>query len=127
MRAGRASTVQRWGPEVSRGADVREILGLQLACSAFRRARRAAMATGLVAAAMLIGAGAVFAAPGPAASTQPALLAVPPDLPDCTEPAPFPDVPITHPFCPEIKWMKDNGISTGFDDGTYRPSINVSR
>jgi hypothetical protein len=40
---------------------------------------------------------------------------------------PFTDVPISHPFCQEIKWMKDNGISTGFGDGTYRPAVNVTR
>ena len=47
-------------------------------------------------------------------------------LPACTV-APFTDVPSSHPFCPEIQWMKDNGISTGFDDGTYRPSVDVTR
>ena len=41
--------------------------------------------------------------------------------------APFSDVPTDHPFCEEIQWMKDNGISTGFNDGTYRPSIDVTR
>jgi hypothetical protein len=41
--------------------------------------------------------------------------------------APFSDVATNHPFCKEIQWMKDNGISTGFDDGTYRPSNNVTR
>jgi predicted extracellular nuclease len=40
---------------------------------------------------------------------------------------PFNDVPITHPFCEEIKWMADNGISTGYEDGTYRPMLNVTR
>jgi hypothetical protein len=49
--------------------------------------------------------------------------------PACTpaDPAPFTDVPNTHPFCKEIRWMKNTGISTGFDDGTYRPSIAVAR
>jgi subtilisin-like proprotein convertase family protein len=41
--------------------------------------------------------------------------------------APFTDVATTHPFCPEIKWMLTAGISTGFGDGTYRPSLAVSR
>jgi hypothetical protein len=40
---------------------------------------------------------------------------------------PFDDVAIGHPFCVQIKWMKDNGISTGFGDGTYRPATAVSR
>jgi hypothetical protein len=47
-------------------------------------------------------------------------------LPACTS-APFSDVPTGHPFCEEIRWMKDTGISTGFGDGTYRPGANVTR
>ena len=47
-------------------------------------------------------------------------------LEPCTV-APFSDVPVDHPFCPEITWMKDNGISTGYDDGTYRPTADVTR
>jgi subtilisin-like proprotein convertase family protein len=47
-------------------------------------------------------------------------------LPACVS-APFPDVAVSHPFCKEIKWMKDSGVSTGFNDGTYRPSIAVTR
>jgi hypothetical protein len=41
--------------------------------------------------------------------------------------APFNDVPITHPFCLEIKWMKDNGISTGFPGDLYKPGDVVTR
>jgi hypothetical protein len=44
----------------------------------------------------------------------------------CDE-APFPDVPTEHPFCREIKWMKDSAVSTGFADGTYRPASAVTR
>ena len=40
---------------------------------------------------------------------------------------PFPDVPITHAFCGEIAWLKAEGISTGFPDGTYKPSAVISR
>ena len=47
-------------------------------------------------------------------------------LSTCTS-APFSDVPVDHPFCPEITWMKDQGISTGYDDGTYRPGATVTR
>ena len=47
-------------------------------------------------------------------------------LTNCVSP-PFPDVPTSHPFCKEIEWMKDNGISTGFGDGTYKPGDNVTR
>jgi hypothetical protein len=41
--------------------------------------------------------------------------------------APFSDVPTSHPFCKEIQWMRDNGISTGFGDGTYKPANVVTR
>ena len=40
---------------------------------------------------------------------------------------PFTDVPTGHPFCAEIKWMKDTGISTGFSGGAYQPSAPVTR
>jgi hypothetical protein len=36
-------------------------------------------------------------------------------------------VPVSHPFCEEIQWMKATGISTGFGDGTYRPDAAVTR
>jgi hypothetical protein len=42
-------------------------------------------------------------------------------------PLPFTDVSTGHPFFGEIMWMDANDISTGFDDGTYRPSASVSR
>jgi subtilisin-like proprotein convertase family protein len=47
-------------------------------------------------------------------------------LEDCLTP-PFPDVPTTNPFCREIQWMRDEGIATGFGDGTYRPASSVTR
>lgn len=39
----------------------------------------------------------------------------------------FNDVPANHPFFDEITWMADTGISTGYDDGTYRPGDPVTR
>ncbi len=39
----------------------------------------------------------------------------------------FTDVDKDHPFCPEIKWMADNGIAFGYSDGTYRPTREVTR
>jgi hypothetical protein len=44
----------------------------------------------------------------------------------CTE-GPFDDVGTAHPFCAEIAWMADEGISDGFPDGTFRPTTAVSR
>jgi hypothetical protein len=53
--------------------------------------------------------------------------------PACTVP-PFSDVPTGHTFCTEIRWMRDNGISTGFASGCgaftppcYLPAANVTR
>jgi predicted acyl esterase len=46
--------------------------------------------------------------------------------PTCTEPA-FPDVPADNPFCGEIDWAVEAGITTGFEDGTFRPLVAVSR
>jgi hypothetical protein len=46
--------------------------------------------------------------------------------PSCST-MPFSDVPISSPFCGEIKWMTDAGIASGFVDGTFRPANNISR
>lgn len=40
---------------------------------------------------------------------------------------PFRDVPVNAPFYKEICWMRDTGISTGYEDGTYRPLEPVKR
>ena len=39
----------------------------------------------------------------------------------------FSDVGADHPFCDEITWMVGKGVTTGYDDGTFRPSAAVSR
>jgi hypothetical protein len=39
----------------------------------------------------------------------------------------FDDVPETHPFCGEIRWLLDEAITSGYDDGTFRPGADVSR
>jgi hypothetical protein len=44
----------------------------------------------------------------------------------CSSP-PFSDVPTTNPFCPQIRWLVENGVATGFGDGTYRPGVAVTR
>jgi polyhydroxybutyrate depolymerase len=41
--------------------------------------------------------------------------------------APFPDVPVSHPFCAAIAWLADHAIAGGYADGTFRPSSPVSR
>jgi hypothetical protein len=48
------------------------------------------------------------------------------DDPSCAA-AEFPDVPASHPFCGEIRWMVDAGVTTGFTDGTFRPGASVTR
>ncbi|MDO4916980.1 MAG: GH25 family lysozyme [Rothia sp. (in: high G+C Gram-positive bacteria)] len=39
----------------------------------------------------------------------------------------FTDVPTSHPFYKEISWLAEQGISTGWDDGTYRPDNKITR
>jgi hypothetical protein len=52
-------------------------------------------------------------------------------LPDGEDPtcaaAQFTDVPTTHPFCGEIEWLVAEGITEGFPDDTFRPTLPVSR
>jgi hypothetical protein len=40
---------------------------------------------------------------------------------------PFTDVPVSHPFCAEIAWMKRHDLAAGWPDGTFRPAEPVSR
>lgn len=42
-------------------------------------------------------------------------------------PARFSDVPIGHPFYEAVQWAADNGITTGFPDGTFRPNDPATR
>jgi len=46
--------------------------------------------------------------------------------PDCVA-RPFTDVPVGYQFCGEIAWMKANGLSTGFKEGTYQPNAKIER
>ncbi len=46
--------------------------------------------------------------------------------PACTT-TPFTDVPVDHPFCPQIAWLKAEGIVGGYEDGTFRPAAPVTR
>lgn len=39
----------------------------------------------------------------------------------------FPDVRTDHGFCKEIRWFGQQGITTGYADGTYRPGATVTR
>lgn len=39
----------------------------------------------------------------------------------------FSDVPHDHLFCGQIRWFAQQGITTGYLDGTFRPSLRVSR
>jgi len=43
------------------------------------------------------------------------------------EPPAFSDVPSDHPFVDEIAWLASTGITTGYPDGTFRPSRAVTR
>lgn len=48
------------------------------------------------------------------------------DLETCSQ-DPFDDVGTAHPFCAEIAWMSDKGVSTGYADDTFRPGDEVTR
>jgi 2',3'-cyclic-nucleotide 2'-phosphodiesterase (5'-nucleotidase family)/alpha-tubulin suppressor-like RCC1 family protein len=39
----------------------------------------------------------------------------------------FSDVPVGHPFHEAISWLAAEGISTGYEDGTFKPGQPVSR
>lgn len=39
----------------------------------------------------------------------------------------FSDVPAVAPFYNEIRWLASTGITTGFPDGTYRPTTAINR
>lgn len=39
----------------------------------------------------------------------------------------FPDVPVDHPFRDAIRWMAGATITTGYADGTFRPTAPVTR
>lgn len=41
--------------------------------------------------------------------------------------SPFPDVTPNHPAYKEIVWLKQQGITTGWSDGTFRPHDAISR
>jgi hypothetical protein len=49
-----------------------------------------------------------------------------PGFPQATQ-ATFSDVGLAHPFFQEIAWMANAGITTGYDDDTYRPGAPVTR
>jgi Tol biopolymer transport system component len=46
---------------------------------------------------------------------------------DAPTSAPFDDVSASHPFATEIAWAADEGITTGYPDGTFRPGATVTR
>lgn len=39
----------------------------------------------------------------------------------------FSDVDSPHPFCPEVRWFAQQGITTGYTDGSFKPTRAVSR
>ena len=48
-------------------------------------------------------------------------------VPSTEDPVSFSDVPSYHSFHTEITWLAESGLTTGFDDGTYRPTAAVTR
>jgi hypothetical protein len=39
----------------------------------------------------------------------------------------FTDVPKSHVFFKEVEWLNSTGVTTGYSDGTFRPSAGVTR
>jgi hypothetical protein len=39
----------------------------------------------------------------------------------------FSDVPDTHPYHADITWLANNGVASGFSDGTFKPLQPVAR
>jgi hypothetical protein len=39
----------------------------------------------------------------------------------------FSDVDADHPFCEEIAWLADTGVTSGYEDGAFRPGTVVTR
>lgn len=48
------------------------------------------------------------------------------EAPACSA-APFADVAAGQPFCAEVAWLADAGISQGWPDGTFRPALSIER
>ncbi|WP_159448823.1 S-layer homology domain-containing protein [Demequina sp. NBRC 110053] len=48
-------------------------------------------------------------------------------VPGASAASTFPDVPTGTPFEAEITWLADQGISTGYADGTFRPDAAITR
>ena len=39
----------------------------------------------------------------------------------------FADVPASSSFCRQVEWLVASGITTGWDDGTFRPGLPITR
>lgn len=39
----------------------------------------------------------------------------------------FSDVGGLHPFCADIEWLADSGVTSGYPDGTFRPGADITR
>lgn len=46
--------------------------------------------------------------------------------PGCSSPPTW-DVPVGHPFCGEIAWMLEEGVTAGYEDGGFHPGANLTR
>ena len=86
-----------------------------------RTVRSGGRATALLAA---LGAAALLAA-SPAVGSPPA--AAPASSATGLPVPTFSDVPADHPFAEEIAWLVAEGVTTGYPDGTFRPTAPVSR
>ena len=64
---------------------------------------------------------------GPSGPNTPPVCGLPAGFAPAAGPPTFTDVPPGHTFCPSITWLAAEEISTGYEDGTFRPAVAVSR
>jgi hypothetical protein len=81
----------------------------------------------LMASSLLIGSTAFAQRPFDANSRFPIASTSSWPLPTCTAPGPFTDVPDTHPFCPFILQLVNDGITVGCGGGNYCPESSITR
>jgi hypothetical protein len=55
------------------------------------------------------------------------LTGAPADVARTSPGAPFRDVGPAHPFVADIAWMAEQGLTTGYADGTFRPATPITR
>lgn len=48
-------------------------------------------------------------------------------MPESESSSPFSDVNTNEYYAPYVSWAAENGIVSGYEDGTFRPDNNITR